>query len=116
LCEKDHQPNVSRPIAWLFGVTHHNVEELSIALLHLLDDNPWTQALLDAEQQTKQRLSSKAKLWVALKVIILNIFQSKVPSSSWQKQTLDQTLKELGWESISNFYAHLPQLHLSSSV
>lgn len=116
LLEKDPQANVSRPIAWLFGVNHHNVEELSVFLLQLLDDNPWTQALLDAEQQTKQHLSVEAKLWVALKVIVLNIFQPKIVSSSWQKQTLELTLKDLGWEDITNFYAQLPQLHLSSSV
>lgn len=116
LCEKDPKTNISLPISWLFGVNNHNVEELSVFLLQLLDDNPWTQALLDAEQQTKQHLSAKAKLWVALKVITLNVYQPHMPNSSWQKQTLDTILKDLGWESITNFYAQLPPLHLSSSV
>ncbi|KKK47622.1 hypothetical protein LCGC14_3153340, partial [marine sediment metagenome] len=70
LYEKQLKSDVSMPFAWLFGVTIDDSEQLTAYLLELLGDNPWTHALLDAEQQQKQHLSAEAQLWVAIKLVV----------------------------------------------
>ncbi|MBB1293488.1 hypothetical protein [Pseudoalteromonas sp. SR41-4] len=114
----EHSPksDVSMPFAWLFGVTVHDSGHLSAYLLELLGDNPWTQALLDAEQQKKQHLSAEAQLWVAIKLVVIKVYQPNAIQSSWQTHTFDQVLKRLDWQSSEDFYAQLPSLGLSNSV
>ncbi|MFY8327390.1 hypothetical protein [Pseudoalteromonas sp. ZZD1] len=116
ISEEEPKSDISRPLAWLFGVESHNSEQLSISLLNLVGDNPWTQPLLDAEQSKKQKLSVESQLWVTLKLVIFNVYRPQVALSSWQKQTLNGVLESLGWQSTQHFYAHLPDLNLSSSV
>ncbi|MDN3388242.1 MULTISPECIES: hypothetical protein [unclassified Pseudoalteromonas] len=116
LSDDEAKSDISRPLAWLFGVENHDSEQLSISLLNLVGDNPWTQPLLDAEQNKKQKLSVESQLWVCVKLLILNVFRPEVPLSSWQNQTINSVLKNLGWQSSQHFYAHLPDLNLSSSV
>lgn len=114
--EEKAKSDISPPIAWLFGVQHHDRDKLSASLLALLEDNPWTQPLLDAEQQQKQKISFESELWVSLKLIVLYVYQPEAAMSSWQKQTLNTVLKKLNWGSYANLYAQLPDLNLSSSV
>ncbi len=116
LSEDEAKSDISPPLAWLFGVPNHNKEQLTNSILSLVADNPWTQPLLDAEQLKKQKLSFESKLWVAVKLVVLKVYQPNMPISSWQEQTLDQVIKALGWDSSTNFYSHLPDLNLSSSV
>lgn len=116
LYEKQLKSDVSMPFAWLFGVTTYDSDQLTAYLLELLGDNPWTQALLDAEQQQKQHLSAEAQLWVAIKLIVTHVFQPNAKQSSWQTHTFEQVLKRLDWQSSEQFYNELPSLGLSNSV
>lgn len=116
LYEEKTKSNISTPLAWLFGVNEYDSEHLSEYLLELLGDTAWVHALLEAEQQQKQQLSPQAQLWVALKLITLNVYQPKASASSWQTQTLEQVLKRLGWQSSVHFYSQLPNLGLTNSV
>ncbi|MEH6394809.1 hypothetical protein [Pseudoalteromonas sp.] len=116
LYEKQLKSDVSMPFAWLFGVTSYDSEQLTDYLLELLGDNPWTQALLDAEQQQKQHLSAHAQLWVAIKLIVTHVFQPDAKQSSWQTHIFEHVLKRLDWQSSEQFYSQLPSLGLSNSV
>ena len=116
LYEKQLKSDVSMPFAWLFGVNTYDSDQLTAYLLELIGDNPWTQALLDAEQQQKQHLSAQAQLWVAIKLIVTDVFQPQVKQSSWQTDTLQQVLQRLDWQSSEQFYSQLPSLGLSNSV
>ena len=116
LYEKQLKSDVSMPFAWLFGVTTYDSDQLTDYLLELLGDNPWTQALLDAEQQKKQHLSAEAQLWVAIKLIVTHVFQPDAKQSRWQTDTLERVLKRLDWQSSEQFYSQLPSLGLSNSV
>ncbi|HEA17929.1 MAG: hypothetical protein ACTH4U_02120 [Pseudoalteromonas prydzensis] len=116
LYEKQLKSDVSMPFAWLFGVTIDDSEQLTAYLLELLGDNPWTHALLDAEQQQKQHLSAEAQLWVAIKLVVTKVFQPDAIQSSWQTHTFEQVLKRLDWQSSEQFYTQIPSLGLSNSV
>ncbi|MDQ9089993.1 hypothetical protein RC083_00160 [Pseudoalteromonas haloplanktis] len=116
LYEKQLKSDVSMPFSWLFGVTIDDSEHLTAYLLELLGDNPWTQALLDAEQQQKQLLSTQAQLWVAIKLVVIKVFQPNAQQSRWQTDTFEQVLKRLEWQSSKQFYSQLPSLGLCSSV
>lgn len=116
LYEKQLKSDVSMSFAWLFGVTSYDSEQLTDYLLELLGDNPWTQALLDAEQQQKQHLSAHAQLWVAIKLIVTHVFQPDAKQSSWQTHIFEHVLKRLDWQSSEQFYSQLPSLGLSNSV
>ncbi|NMR25586.1 hypothetical protein HH219_08620 [Pseudoalteromonas sp. NEC-BIFX-2020_015] len=116
LHSKEPNNDKSPLLSWLFGVRQLDPDSLSQYLLTVLSDNPWTQALLDAEQHKKKSLSDSAKLWVAVKLISTQVYQPKYVLSPWQKQILDSVLKELGWPSTANFYSQLTSLGLSNSV
>lgn len=116
LTEKENKSDISCPLAWIFGVSIHDSDQLCDSLLNLVGDNPWTQPLLDAERLPKHQLSFESELWVALKLLVINVYQPDTFVSSWQKQTLKSVLLKLEWQTSENFYALIPDLNLSSSV
>ncbi|WP_404343948.1 hypothetical protein [Pseudoalteromonas mariniglutinosa] len=110
LFEHTRNGHYSAPIATIFGVKNIDQYALKAYLNQLLADNPWTVHLLASEQQKKQTLGDNEKLWVAIKLVALYVFQPKTVFSSWQTQLIDETLVRLNWPSKTEFYAHLQSL------
>ncbi|WP_338363302.1 hypothetical protein [uncultured Pseudoalteromonas sp.] len=106
----------SVPLATFFGVETIDKEHLNTELTQLLSDNPWTKALLDAEQQPKKELNEQHKLWISLKVIAQSVFKPDLPLTPWQQQTLNAQLKAQGFKSQDDFFAQLQGLSLYNSI
>lgn len=106
----------SATLATFFGVEVINNEHLNSTLTHLLQDNPWTVPLLEAEQQPKKQLNEKNKLWISLKVVAQTIFKPSLPLTPWQQQTLNEQLKAQGFDSNNDFFEQLQGLSLYNSI
>ncbi|EGI73079.1 hypothetical protein PH505_ay00390 [Pseudoalteromonas distincta] len=114
----DDTPNktLSAPICSFFGVSSINTEQLTQQLTHLLSDNPWTAALLEAEQTPKKHLTEAHKLWITLKIVAQNVFKPELSLTPWQQQTLNEQLKILKWHNKADFYQQLESLELFNSI
>ena len=114
----DETPNktLSIPFYAFFGVNLLNNEQLNVQLKQLLSDNPWTAALLEAEQTPKKQLNSHHKLWVALKTLAQYVFKPELALSPWQQQTLSDQLTAQGWKDKHSFYQQLQELNLSNTI
>jgi hypothetical protein len=108
--------DLSDPFCVLFGVDGINQEQLSAQLKQLLSDNPWTHALLEAEQIPKKQFNSQHKLWITLKVVAQSVFKPELALTVWQKQILNEQLKLQGWSNQSTFNQQLLALNLSNSI
>jgi hypothetical protein len=107
---------LSAPICSFFGVNAINTEHLTQQLTLLLSDNPWTAALLEAEQTPKKHLTEAHKLWITLKVVAQNVFKPELSLTPWQQQTLNEQLKILKWHNQADFYKQLESLELFNSI
>lgn len=114
----DSTPNkiLSAPICSFFGVKEVNSDALTQQLTHLLSDNPWTMALLEAEQTPKKHLTNSHKLWVSLKILAQIVFKPDLEMSAWQKQTLNEQLKIQKWHDETDFNQHLAALGIFNSI
>ena len=114
----DDTPNktLSAPICSFFGVNSISTEQLTQQLTHLLSDNPWTAALLEAEQTPKKHLTEAHKLWITLKIVAQNVFKPELSLTPWQQQTLNEQLKILKWHNQADFYQQLESLELFNSI
>lgn len=113
-----HAPNKSSdtPMCAFFGIESMDSKHLNQQLSALLSDNPWTFALLDAEQVAKNELTEQSKLWVAFKVVAQSVFKPKTALTPWQQQTLKQQLIAQGWDNQADFYDKLQTLALFDSI
>ena len=114
----DSTPNkiLSAPICSFFGVKEVNSDALTQQLTYLLSDNPWTMALLEAEQTPKKHLTNSHKLWVSLKILAQIVFKPDLEMSAWQKQTLNEQLKIQKWHDETDFNQHLAALGIFNSI
>lgn len=114
----ENSPNktIDTPMSHFFGVKNFDTQRFEAQLSLQLNENPWTKALLDAEQVSKKNLSDKSKLWVALKVAAQRAFKPQHALTVWQKQTLKEQLKQQGWQDLSLFYQQLQSLGLSDNI
>lgn len=114
----DDTPNktLSAPICSFFGVDSINNEQLTQQLTHLLSDNPWTTALLEAEQTPKKHLTDSHKLWITLKIVAQSVFKPELALTAWQLQTLNEQLKILNWQNPTDFNQKLESLALFNSI
>lgn len=107
---------VSTPLAAIFGVAAVDNKKLTAFMSELLPNNEYAQALLNAEQHKKSDLDEAAKLWVTLKLLILQVFVPDMCLSSWQKEVSEQTLQMLGWDDAKQLNIHIQSLGLSNSI
>ena len=114
----DDTPNktLSAPISSFFGVDSINNEQLTQQLTHLLSDNPWTTALLEAEQTPKKHLTDSHKLWITLKIVAQSVFKPELALTAWQLQTLNEQLEILKWQNLTDFNQKLESLALFNSI
>jgi len=89
---------------------------LNSELNELLCDDPWTLALLNAEQLSKKRLGNADKLWATLKIVAQCVLKPNQALTAWQQQVLNQQLAFHGWESEVDFFQSLQQLGLHDSI
>jgi hypothetical protein len=108
--------DLNTPFCGFFGVASINIEHLNTQFSQLLSDNPWSDALLEAEQLPKKQLSDQHKLWVALKAIAQSVFKPETALTHWQKQTLSEQLIVQGWQNQTLFYQQLQGLGLSNRI
>ncbi|GAA59004.1 hypothetical protein P20652_0863 [Pseudoalteromonas sp. BSi20652] len=117
LINESPNKSLSTSICSFFGVsTIIDSEKLNLQLSNLLSDNPWTSALLEAEQTPKKHLTNENKLWVALKVVAQSVFKPELPLTSWQLQTFEEQLKRQGWSNSDIFKQQLQALGLSNFI
>lgn len=114
----DASPNqlVDTPFCVFFGVSSIDTTHLNDELSELLNANPWTLAMLNAEQLPKKQLSDPSKLWVALKIIAQRVLKPNQPLTAWQQQILNQQLSRHGWKNESHLYQELQELGLHNSI
>lgn len=108
--------NTSAPFAGIFGVPLVDEKNLSTFIEQLLPDNAYAQALIYSEQQKKQQLDDTAKLWVTLKLFVLQSFVPDTTFTSWQKEVIKNTLNRLGWTNTELFTEQLQSLGLFNSI
>lgn len=114
----ENSPNkkIDAPMSNFFGVQNFDTKRFEAQLSLQLNENPWTKALLDAEQISKNNLSNKSKLWVALKVAAQRVFKPQHTLTVWQEKTINEQLKHQGWHDPSLFYEQLQSLGLSDNI
>lgn len=114
----NNTPNQSldTPLSAFFGIENIHSAQLNDELIALLDANPWTLALLSAEQISKRKLSENSKLWCALKIISQQVFKPEQKLTTWQQDLLKQQLSHHGWKDTLAFQQSLLALGLHNSI